>query len=65
MYCLLLQSLQSDYIEENEEFSGYLQVGIILKLFWRIQIGSEESYFRVVLLLETLFITTKCNGKKR
>ena len=36
MYCLLLESLLSDYIEENEIFQGFLQVEIILKLFWRI-----------------------------
>ena len=36
MYCLLLQSLQSDYIEENEMSQGLLQVEIVLELFWRI-----------------------------
>ena len=38
MYCLLLQILQSDYIEENETFQGLLQLEIILKLIWRIYI---------------------------
>ena len=39
MYCLLLKSLQSDYIEEKEIFQGLLQVEIILKLFWRIKVS--------------------------
>ena len=29
MYCLLPESLLSDYIEENEIFPGFLQVEII------------------------------------
>ena len=32
----LLQSLQSDYFEENENFQGLPQVWIILKQFYRI-----------------------------
>ena len=36
MYYLLLEGLQSDFIEENEIFQGLLQVEIFLELFWRI-----------------------------
>ena len=48
MYCLFLQSLLSDLIEENEKFQGLLQVGVILKQFWRIKI--RQQWARRVLL---------------
>ena len=35
MYYLLLKSLQSDFIEENEIFQGFKQVEFVLKLFWK------------------------------
>ena len=63
MYCLFLQNLPSDLIEENENFQGLLQVGCILKLReYRLASNErEEIYSKIIILTRKSWVNASGN----